>query len=91
MKNTHTYRCTLALGNMAIAEREMKKESLIKVLESFRCKDFKIEKIVSDQNEYDYYYEAEITYSNYSKIKVQRFTESLISFCLFWNISIYEN
>ncbi|MDO5970892.1 hypothetical protein Q4Q35_13855 [Flavivirga aquimarina] len=75
---------------MAIAETEMKKESLIKILDSFYCKDYEIEKIVFGENKYDYYYEVTIEYSNLSKMKVQRFTESLIAFCLFWNISIDE-
>ncbi|MFV9550404.1 hypothetical protein [Algibacter sp. PT7-4] len=87
----NNYSCTLIVGNISIAETEMMKKSLIKILDSFYCKDYNLEKIISDENKHNYFYETKITFSNLKNIKVQRFTESLIAFCLFWNISIYEN
>lgn len=91
MKDLNSYSSRLVMGNISIAETEMMKKCLIKILDSFYCKDYKIEKIIYDENKHDYFYEAKITFSNLKNIKVQRFTESLIAFCLFWNISIYEN
>ena len=75
---------------MSIAETEMMKESLIKFLESFYCKDYKKEKIDA-LNDDGYYYEFKIEFSDLSMLKVKRFSDSLILFCLFWNISIHEN
>ncbi len=90
MMNKHNYSCDCSLGNMSEIETEMMKEAIIKFLDSFLCKEYKIEKIdpLSDNR---YYYEINIQYTNISMLKVKRFSNSLIQFCLFWHISIHEN
>jgi hypothetical protein len=88
MSKKNEYYCSLSLGNMSIAETEMLKESLESFLKSFYCKDYEIEKVMCSND--DYYYVAKIQFSDFSKIKVQRFMESLISFSLYWKMSIFE-
>ncbi|WP_162147826.1 hypothetical protein [Cellulophaga baltica] len=89
MLKKHNYRCICNVGNMSTIETEMMKNALIKFLESFLYKDF--EKIkIHPMEDRSFYYEFNIDFSNSSELKVKRFSNSLIQFCLFWQISIHE-
>jgi hypothetical protein len=88
----HLYSCSVSMGNMSIAETDMFKEAFENFMKSFRCKDFSIETIYEDEsskNSY-YFYEANIQFRHSSFLKLQRFSESLISFSLFWGLSVRE-
>ena len=86
----YNYRCDCHVGNISILQTEMMKDALIIFLESFHCENFKKEKIDA-LNDGGYYYEFKIEFSDFSMLKVNRFSDALIQFRLFWKISIFEN
>ncbi len=89
MSKKHFYRCNCYIGNMSTLETEMIQNSFIKFLNSFRYEDFEKTKIDA-LNDGVYHYQFYIEFSDLSMLKIRRFSESLIQFCLFWNISIHE-
>lgn len=75
---------------MAIAETEMYKNDFVKLMESLWCKSYTIEKVEDPDNIYNYYYEAEVEFNDYSFLKVIRFSEVLIAYARYHNHSIRE-
>ena len=65
----HIYKCSVIMGNMAILETEMYKDSFIKFMEALWCKSYTLEKVEDPDNNYNYYYEAEIEYIDSFSLK----------------------
>ena len=88
MKSKPFYNCVVTLGNMSTSETDLFKKSMDSFLEAFICKDVEIEKIPMD--EHSYYYQYDIKFENLAFIKVQRFVDALVGFCLFWGFPLSE-
>ncbi len=82
------YNCIVTLGNVSTFETDFFKESMDSFLASFNCKDVEIEKFPID--DHSYYFEYDIKFENFSFIKVQRFVEALVAFCLFSGFRLSE-
>lgn len=85
------YKCSVSMGNMAILETEMYKDSFIKLMDALWCKSYTLEKVEDPDNNYNYYYEAEIEYRDNSFLKVIRFSETINSYVRFHNHTIRES
>jgi hypothetical protein len=89
--NNSIYSCTVVLGNLSTLETDEMKDNIIHFLKSFNYTDSEPEKVYEVDGSALYHYEIDIQYRHYSKIHIQRFAESLIAFCLFHRMALYEH
>lgn len=87
----HYYSCDVAIGNMSIHETEQMKVAMEHFLQSFYYRDFSFEKLESEEDAQDYYYQVDIYYKHQNYLRVLRFAEALRAFCSFHSMSLQEH
>ena len=91
--NKNPYFCTVLFGNQSKLETETMKENIIAFLKSFNHTNSKVEKVYDEDDNLQspYFYRVAILFEHRNRLHVQRFSESLIAFCLFHHMAIYED
>ena len=89
----YSYSCTVLFGNQSKLETETMKDNIIDFLKSFNHTDSMPEKVYDEDGSLQspYYYRIELFFEHHTKLRVQRFSESLIAFCLFHHMALYED
>ena len=91
MNKKHSYKCSVIMGNMAIAETEMYKQGFTGLMQSLWCTAYTIEKVEDPSEVHNYYYEAEIDFKYGSFLKVLRFSEAVSAYARFHNHTLREH
>lgn len=89
--NNSIFCCAIVLGNLSTLETDKMKDNIVHFLKSFNYTDSEPEKVYEEDGSSLYHYEIEIKFQHHSKLHIQRFSESLISFCLFHRMAFYEH
>lgn len=84
---THHYNCSITFGNISTLETNTHKEAVKNFLASFLVRDFEIKE---HTNDYGVFYSATIRFTNIRKIKVERFSQAIIAFALYYGFPFEE-
>jgi hypothetical protein len=91
MKKEHFYTCAVTFGNMSTLETEGMRQNVKAFLSIFGLSDEEIRKVPYDEGApSESFYHLEVCYQCNNNLRVQRFAECILAFCLHQGIALHE-